>query len=147
MRGYWLVSLFLNVFHLLVTSFVISCFSFDTSYLSISDIHTSCGLSFHWLTNPKSMYVRLINKHPMTWYCINTSSGDTYHIPLLFIWEYSTSLLCAWVFPNIFQLPWSFLPNNQTCNSLHWSQYILWHLPYNIYLHWWLIFYSFHCRE
>ena len=59
MSGYWPVSLILHVLHLFVTSFLISCFSSDTSYFSISDFHASCELSLHFLATPKDMSVRL----------------------------------------------------------------------------------------
>ena len=55
-----LVSLILQVFHLLVTSFKLSCFSSDTFYLSINALHKSYTFSLHCLTIPKDMSVKLM---------------------------------------------------------------------------------------
>ena len=59
MSGYKLVSLILKLFHLLVTSFKLSCFSYDTSYLSINSFRALCAFSSHCLIRPKGMYINL----------------------------------------------------------------------------------------
>ena len=58
MSRYKLVSLILQLFHLLTTSFKLSCFSSETSYLSINALHASCAFSSHCLTRPKFMSIK-----------------------------------------------------------------------------------------
>ena len=58
----WLVSLILQLFHLLVTSFRLPCFESDNSYFSMSDFHASCIFSLNYLTNTKGVSVRLITR-------------------------------------------------------------------------------------
>ena len=60
------VSFILNLFHLFITSFKLFCFSSDTSYLSISDIHASCAFPFHCLSVSKGMSLKLIIKKSHT---------------------------------------------------------------------------------
>ena len=60
MYGYNLVSLIFQLFRLLVTSFKLSCFSYDTSYLSINAFHASCAFSSRFLTIKKGVSVKLM---------------------------------------------------------------------------------------
>ena len=60
MSGSKLVSLILQLFHLLVTSSKLSFLSSDTSYLSINYLHESCAFLSHCLTSPKGMYIKLM---------------------------------------------------------------------------------------
>ena len=57
---YWLVKWTLKLFPLYVTSFKLSCFSSDTSYLSIRAFQASCQFSSHWMINLKGMSASLV---------------------------------------------------------------------------------------
>ena len=54
------MSLILKLFHLFVTSFKLSCFSYDTQNFSIKDFYASCEFSSHYLTNLKYMSIKLM---------------------------------------------------------------------------------------
>ena len=60
MYGSKLVPLILQLFHPLVTSFKLYCFSSDTSYLSINVFHALCTFSSHCLTIQKGMSIKLM---------------------------------------------------------------------------------------
>ena len=77
-----IMSLIMHIFHLLVNSFRISCFTFDTSYLSIHLIQVSCAFSLNCFMNSEGMLLMLsiIKSHCLLFpsYIFRKSSSSSY---------------------------------------------------------------------